>query len=105
MKPPKHLSRAGKKIWTDLQTEYQIKDPGGLLILTSAIEAHDRMKQAQAILEAEGMTTLDRFSQPRPHPAAVIERDSRAAMLAAIKALGLDLEPLNSGPGRPPGKR
>ncbi|MFZ5448162.1 MAG: P27 family phage terminase small subunit [Thermodesulfobacteriota bacterium] len=105
MKAPKHLSRGGKKIWTELQAEYQIVDPGGLLILTAAIEAHDRMRQAQETLSREGATFPDRFGQPRPHPATVIERDSRAAMLAALKQLNLDLEPLRDGPGRPPGRK
>lgn len=105
MKPPKNLGREAKNLWRKIQADYQISDEAGLLILATGLEAFDRMRQAQDILKAEGMTTLDRFSQPRPHPAAAIERDSRAAMLAALKQLNLDLEPLRDGPGRPPGRR
>ena len=104
MKPPKNLSREAKILWRKIQDEYAISDEAGLLILATGLEAFDRMRQAQDILKAEGMTTLDRFQQPRPHPAATIERDSRAAMLAALKQLNLDLEPLRDGRGRPPGR-
>jgi P27 family predicted phage terminase small subunit len=105
MKPPKNLSREAKNLWRKIQDEYQITDEAGLLILATGLEAFDRMRQAQTILEAEGMTTLDRFQQPRPHPAATIERDSRSALLGALKQLNLDLEPLRDGPGRPAGRR
>jgi hypothetical protein len=55
------------------------------------------MKQAQAAIEADGLIV-----DGKQHPAVPIERDSRTAMLAALKALHLDLEPI--GPvGRPPG--
>jgi hypothetical protein len=43
----------------------------------------------------------DRFGAPKPHPLLPIERDSRQAFLAGMKALNLDLEPLRDRPGRP----
>ena len=60
--------------------------------------------QAQALIAEHGAVTKDRWGQLRPNPACTIERDSRAAMLAALKALNLDLEPLRDKPGRPPGR-
>jgi P27 family predicted phage terminase small subunit len=104
-KPPKTLSAAAKRWWRQLQDEYSINDSGGLLILTSAAEAFDRMKQAQDLIASEGMTIVDRFSQQKVHPAILIERDSRSAMLAGLKQLCLDLEPLEARPGRPSGSR
>jgi P27 family predicted phage terminase small subunit len=89
-------------MWQRLAAEYQITDAGGLVILAAACEAHDRMRQAQAILKAEGLTAVDRFGQTKAHPMTLTERDSRAQMLAALKQLNLDLEPLKSI-GRPPG--
>jgi phage terminase small subunit len=103
-KPPKGLSIAAKRWWCHLQTEFGIEDPGGLVILTAAAEAFDRTKQAEAMVKAEGLTTLDRFGQQKPHPAVNIARDARAQMLTAIKQLRLDIEPLRDGPGRPPGQ-
>ena len=104
-KAPKNLSREGKNLWRKIQGEYQITDEAGLLILATACEAFDRMRLSQEILKKEGMATTDRFGQAKAHPMTTVERDSRTAMLAALKQLNLDIEPLRDGPGRPPGRR
>lgn len=103
--PPKHLSKEARKWWSQLQVDYQIDDTAGQLILSTAAEAFDRMRGAQATIAEEGAVVRDRFGQPKAHPATVAERDSRAAMLNALKALNLDLEPLKDSPGRPAGRR
>ena len=103
-KTPKHLSKEGRSLWARLLKEYEIEDEAGLLILQTAMEAGDRMREAAAIIKTEGMQVKDRFDQPKAHPLTTVERDSRAAMLAALKALNLDLEPLNDKPGRPAGR-
>ena len=102
-KPPKGLSREAARWWRRLTTEYEIGDNAGRLILTMAMEAFDRMRQAQAVLATDGLVVKDRFDQVKTHPVAVVERDSRAQMLAALRALNLDIEPLRDGPGRPSG--
>ena len=103
VQPPKGLSREACRWWRRLTTEYEIGDNAGRLILMTAMEAFDRMRQAQAVLATDGLSIRDRFDQVKAHPLCVVERDSRAQMLAALKALNLDFEPLRSGPGRPPG--
>jgi len=102
-KAPKHLSKEGKRLWVKLLNEYDIEDEAGLLILQTAMEAGDRMREAAEIIKAEGMQVVDRFGQKKAHPLTTVERDSRVAMLAALKALNLDLEPLQERPGRPTG--
>ncbi len=102
-KAPKGLSREAARWWRRLTTEYEIGDNAGRLILTMAMEAFDRMRQAQAVLATDLIVDKDRFDQVKAHPLAVVERDSRAQMMAALKALNLDSEPLRRGPGRPPG--
>jgi P27 family predicted phage terminase small subunit len=100
---PKSLSTPAKRWWRAIKAEFSIDDPGGLLVLTAAAEAFDRMKQAQALVDEQGLTVKDRFGQPKSHPAVVIERDARAQMLAALRDLRLDLEPLRDRHGRPAG--
>ena len=100
---PKHLSKEGKNLWSRLLKEYQIDDQGGLLLLQTAIEAHDRMKECQAIIKRGGLQLPDRFGQMKAHPLTTTERDSRSAMMQAIKSLNLDLEALQDRPGRPTG--
>ena len=75
-KPPAALSREAKNWWREIVTEYGIADSGGLLLLRTALEALDRMRQAQKAIKKDGATVLDRFEQPKPHPLLTIERDS-----------------------------
>ncbi|HPQ28620.1 MAG TPA: hypothetical protein PLQ82_09075 [Desulfobacteraceae bacterium] len=84
-------------------SEYAIGDVAGLKILRVALEAFDRAQRARAAIDADGMTIKDRFGAIKANPLLPIERDNRAAFLSGIKALNLDLEPLNDGPGRPNG--
>lgn len=101
-KPPDSLSSDARALWTRLVDEFAIDDAAALAILERACEAFQRMRQAQGIIDKDGLTTTDRFGQAKPHPAVTIERDSRASFLQAMKALRLDIEPLRDGPGRPP---
>ena len=43
--------------------EYSIEDSAGLLILQTALEAYDRMRDAQVTLETAGRVIKDRFTQ------------------------------------------
>nr|WP_016856006.1 hypothetical protein [Halomonas smyrnensis] len=100
---PEHLSDEARAWWGKLADEYGIDDEAGLLLLQTALEAFDRMRQCQAAIARDGVSIVDRFEQIKPHPLLNGERDSRSQMLAALKAMNLDLEPLRDGPGRPPG--
>ena len=103
-KAPNHLSSEAQKWWERISSEYSIDDQAGLLLLQTSMEAFDRMKECQRFIEKEGSQILDRFAQLKAHPLLCVERDARAQMLAALKQLNLDLEPLRDGPGRPAGR-
>lgn len=100
MKPPKHLSREAKGMWTTIESQWDIGD-AGRIVLEQGLEAFDRMREAQAIIKAEGMVTPDRFGQLKQHPAFLCERDSRNAMLKAFKQLGLANLPRTQGADEP----
>jgi P27 family predicted phage terminase small subunit len=103
-KAPKHISKEGNSLWNKILNEYCIQDEAGLFILQTAMEAFDRMREAQAIIKAEGLTVLDRFDQKKAHPLTTVERDARSAMMQAMKSLNLECEPLKDRPGRPDGR-
>jgi P27 family predicted phage terminase small subunit len=103
-KPPKDLKGGARDFWTRLQTEYGIADQGGLAALELAVRAFARMEEARRLLDAEGVVVKDRWGQSKPHPAAQIERDARAGVLAALRELHLDVEPIRDRIGRPPGR-
>jgi P27 family predicted phage terminase small subunit len=102
-KPPKHLGKSGKTLWEELISEYGISDAAGLALVTTAAECLDRIRAAQAAISEHGEIVKDRYGQVKLNPALVLEKDARNGLLATLKALNLDLEPLRDGPGRPPG--
>lgn len=101
--PPKGLSTEAKTTWQRVMKDYDISDEGGLLLLQTGLEAFDRMRQCQEIIKRDGPMVLDRFGQRKSHPLLPAERDARSQMLAALRALHLDVEPLQDRPGRPTG--
>jgi hypothetical protein len=101
--PPAHLSADGRRLWIDIQSAYQIDDPGGLVLLRVAAEALDRAERCRRLIDEQGEMLTVR-GMPRAHPALAAERDARAAIVRAIRNLNLDLEPLKAI-GRPPGPR
>ncbi len=100
--PPAGLSPAAVSWWKRLHHEFDLADEGAAFLLESALRAFDRMNQAAELIDRHGVCILDRYQQLKPNPAVAAERDSRAAMLQAFKALNLDVLPPQK-PGRPPG--
>src|SRR5262252_2491530 len=94
LKPPRHLSAAGKTLWNDIVRQYRIADAAGLALVTTAAEALDRIREAQAAIRQHGALVADRYGGLKQNPACFLERDARAGMLSALRALNLDLEPL-----------
>ena len=82
--------------------EYGIADPAGLALLATAAECLDRMRAAQRAIKKHGEIVLDCYGAPKLNPACNLEKDSRAGMLAAFRALNLDLEPLRRFRRPPP---
>jgi hypothetical protein len=86
----------------ELVDAFEIDDAAGKLLLQTALEAFDSMRQAQTLIERDGLTLKDRFGQVRLNPAALALRDARTALLRSLRALNLDIQ--TPGPiGRPAG--
>ena len=94
---PEHLSEDAAAWWCTVNREFQL-EPHHVHLLTLACEAWDRNQEARAILDAEGMTFLDRFGCPKARPEIAIQRDSRIAFARILRELDLDLD----GPTEPP---
>lgn len=89
--PPAHLDATESGLWKSLQAEYDLADTPALAILASTLEAHARARKCREQIDQEGPTTVDRFGQIRVHPLMAAERDARAAFLAGMRCLNLDL--------------
>jgi phage terminase small subunit len=61
--------------------------------LSQAAEAADLIAQCRDAVEAEGLTTVDRYGQVRQHPLLTVQRDARNVLLRALRQLGLDDPP------------
>ncbi len=94
---PRHLSADARQMWREIIAEYDGWGVAELSILCSALEAFDRMRQAQKKL-GKSLITEDKYGQVRPHPCVAIERDSRKAYLRALNQLGI------GGMSRPAGR-
>ena len=90
--PPSHLSEDTKVWWVEVCAEFVLR-PHHLKILEACCDAWDRMCASRAILLREGLVSATAAGAAKGHPAAVIERDSPAAFMAALRELDLDSEP------------
>ena len=88
---PRHLQAPERALWRDLVRDFTFNDVASLALLRSALEAHQRARRCRVVIDREGMTMRDRFGQVRAHPLLGPERDARAAFLAMMRALNLDL--------------
>jgi hypothetical protein len=78
-------------MWREIIAEFSFDDPASLALLRSALEAHQRSRRCRLAIARDGETVRDRFGQVRAHPLLPTERDARAAFLAAMRVLNLDL--------------
>jgi len=84
----------------ELQKAYAITDEGGENILSVFESALVTVYECEDAVTKDGLKVTDRWGQVKPHPLLPVLRDARAQVLASLKALNLDLEPLKSV-GRP----
>jgi phage terminase small subunit len=88
---PGHLEPPEKTLWRSIAKEFAIDDPGSISILSAGMDAHQRARRCRERIDAEGETITDRFEQTKVHPHLASERDARAAFLAAMRVLNLDV--------------
>lgn len=88
---PAHLEAVERGMWRELTAEFTFDDAASRALLRAALEAHQRARRCRETVERDGEVFRDRFGQLRPHPLLSAERDARAAFLAAMRTLNLDL--------------
>ena len=103
-KPPKGLSPEARKWWRLVTSDWAL-DESQLLVLETALESLDRVRQAQAQVAQDGLVLKnEKTGAVVGHPSLRLEKDAKNQMLRAWKQLNLDVEPPGSI-GRPPGGR
>ena len=61
--PPEGLTAEAEEWWRRVVGDYRIEDVAGRLLLQTALECFDRMREAQRTIAADGVTLRDRFDQ------------------------------------------
>jgi len=99
--PPRKFGPAGRSLWDAVQSEYNISDIGGLELLAEACAARDRVQALREAIDRDGETIVTR-NGIRAHPALRDELANRSFIVRTLERLGITLEPIKPGPGRPP---
>lgn len=101
--PPGSLGAAGLSLWRDIVANYVFSDRASYQVLFEACAATDRAASLREAIAQDGEVIRSRGSI-RDHPALKHELANRAFVVRSLMRLGLDLEPIRGGPGRPPGR-
>jgi hypothetical protein len=103
LEPPRALGQYGRGLWDRVQREYDVSDPAGIEFLCLAGEALDRAQALSEAIARDGMVVRTP-NGVRSHPGLRDELANRAFVTRTLQRLGLNFEPLRSGPGHPPGR-
>jgi phage terminase small subunit len=99
LKIPKHLSQEMQKFYREKVQEIEFESHH-LKILQLACETWDQVTEARIEREKSGAFFVDRWNQPREHPAAKAERDQKVVFARLMRELNLDVTvPDNRPPG------
>jgi len=90
-KPPRHLQTTERRLWAEIVAAFDFGDAASLAVLRTALEAHQRARHCRETVDKDGEAVRDRFNQVKCHPLLQAERDARAAFLAGMRTLNLDL--------------
>ncbi|TIR99321.1 MAG: hypothetical protein E5X19_03525 [Mesorhizobium sp.] len=89
-------------LWQSVNGQYQIEDAAGIEFLVTACQALDRAEALKTQIDADGAVIRTKAGL-KDHPGLKHEIAARSLCIRTLARLGLDLEPLHSGPGRPAG--
>jgi hypothetical protein len=101
---PPALGETGQKLWSAIQAQYAIEDAGGLELLRQACQAADRAERCRKAIDLDGELVEQPNGGTREHALLKAEIAARSFVVRTLSRLGLDMEPLRPGVGRPPGK-
>jgi len=84
------MPETGRELIEMLVEAYGIDSGAGLILVQQAAQAFDVALEAEALIKKHGMVVGGERGL-RPNPATAISRDSRNRLLAALRALNLEL--------------
>src|SRR5687767_6336526 len=100
--PPRGLGPIGKGLWGDITAAYEFSDRASYETLFQACAAADRAERCRVAIDRDGELIRTRTGE-REHPLLKAEMAARGFVVRTLARLGLDLEPIRPGVGRPSG--
>jgi hypothetical protein len=101
--PPRKLGKPGRALWDRVMGEYDIRDTGGVEMLTLACQALDRAEALREEIDADGEVLRVRGTI-KDHPALKHELAARAFVVRTLARMGLNYEAVRPSVGRPAGR-
>jgi len=96
--PPPHLGKEGRKLWRGVLSDYEIMESHDLKLLAEACGCIDRIDEARQEIEKAGPYFIDRWKQPKPHPAHAVEQANKTLLARLLRELNLDISPPENRP-------
>jgi len=100
---PGKLGTVGQSLWNDIVRAYEFSDRASYETLFQACASADRAASLRELIDQDGEVIRTKTGI-RDHPALKHELACRAFVCRSLARLGLDLEPVRFGAGRPPGR-
>jgi phage terminase small subunit len=92
IKAPNGLQKS-KSLWKEITSEYVDFECHHLRLLQLICETWDKIIEAREVLKVTGPYFVDRYNQPKEHPAADAERKNKTLFMRLVRELGLDIAP------------
>jgi hypothetical protein len=89
--PPGDLAPPEAELWITIFQDYAQTTRLATNVLHNGLLSHQLAREAQAAVERDGLVVDGVSGQSKAHPLLSVVRDHRAAWLAAVKVLGLEL--------------
>jgi P27 family predicted phage terminase small subunit len=91
--PPRPLKAAGRDLWDNVQSEYNIADAAGVELLLQCCHASDRIQELSDSIAEDGAVIRTKGGV-RANAAIRDELHARAFVVRTLEKLGLTLEAL-----------
>ncbi len=88
---PQHLKKPGRDFWKKVLNDFQMTEAHDLERLSMACECLDRMQEARDKVITDGAYFIDRWQQPKEHPAMAVQRNNAKLFTQIIRELCLDI--------------
>ena len=88
---PTILGERGRDLWGRVLADYELA-AAELAVLEAACASYDRLHEAQATLNRDGLTVLDRYDVPKAHPMTAVVRDATTLLARCLRQLDVDLD-------------